>query len=257
MKLPTTLLLASAAVAACATAPSMAPLDWNGFIAALPGETLQLDEYPSAKTKVVAVLDVRASIEAGNARFERWCSSHGGKSALTQLLTGSSPAVGSFHSGLSAKINAERARGLDWTPTVALACVDRAGSQELIAAMVSEPGRPSEARQIQGKKFDKLTRAFFDKEGAIEFGVVYARREAERWARTAAASQDREAQRLAATRKLRDSPRVGDRTLTGTIIDIRLPLALVQYDERYRSLGNRPTAEWLRIDGLSAPSEAP
>ena len=77
MKLPIALLLVSAAVAACATAPSMSPLDWNGFIAALPGETLQLDDYPSAKTKVVAVPDVGASIEAGNARFERWCSSHG------------------------------------------------------------------------------------------------------------------------------------------------------------------------------------
>ena len=77
MKLPITLLIASA-VASCATGPSMAPLDWNGFIAALPGETLQLDEYPSAKTKIVGVLDVRASIEAGNARFERWCTSHGG-----------------------------------------------------------------------------------------------------------------------------------------------------------------------------------
>jgi hypothetical protein len=254
MKLLITLLLMSAAVAACATAPSMALLDWNGFIATFPGDTLQLGEYPGARMKVVASPEAASSIAAGNARFERWCSAHDGKSASTQQLTGSSPAVRGLHDGLSAKVNAERARGMSWTPTVALACVDRDNSREFIAAMLSEPGRPSEVKQVQGKSLDKLTRAFFDKDGAIQFGAVYAKREADRSARVAADSQERDAWRDAETHRLRNSPRVGDRTLNGTIVEIRPPLALIQYDERYRSLGNRPAVEWLRIDELSAPS---
>lgn len=235
----------------------MAPLDWSGFIASFPGEALQLDDYPGAKAKVIAVPDLKASMDGGTAKFDRWCSSHGGRSAPTQSLTGSNAAAYSLHGGLGAKVGAEQVRGLGWTTSVSLACVDRANSQDLIGAMISEPGRPNEARQIDGKKFDKLTRAFFDKAGATEFGVVYAKRESERSARAAAASQARSDRWLAATQRLRESPRVGDRTSFGTIVDLRPPLALIQYDERYRSLSNRPAAEWVRIEGLSAPSEAP
>jgi len=109
--------------------------------------------------------------------------------------------------------------------------------------------------QSHGKVVDKLTRAFFDNQQAAEFGSAYAKREVERTAQGAADSRDREAKRLAATRRLRQDPRVGDRILNGTIIEIRPPLVLVQYDERYRSLLNRAPTEWLRIDGLSAPSD--
>ncbi len=138
----------------------MGALDWNGFINGFPGDALRLGDYPGSITKIVAVPNATASMQAGNARFERWCASHDGKSGPISQLAGVNSAVGSLNAGLGAKINAERASGLAWTATSALACVREVKPQVLIAAMVTETGRPSEARQIDGKAFDKLTRAF-------------------------------------------------------------------------------------------------
>ena len=244
----------AAVAASCAVTSPTDSLDWAGFIAAFPGASHLQYEYVNGPTKVVGYADVSASISAGNARFERWCAVHGGRSDLAQRLASSSAAVSSFNNALGVKMNAERARGLPWKATVAVACVDRPTGRELVAAMVSEPGSPGVAREVQGKQIDKLTRAFFDKQQAADFATVYAQREEERLQRAAAESRDRVAARDAATRKLQLNPRIGDRTALGTIIDLRPPLALVQYDERYRSLSNRPAAEWLRIDGLSAAS---
>ena len=171
------------------------------------------------------------------------------------MLTGTSAAVYKFHTALSAKINAERSQGLEWVQTFAVACMEPQGSKDLIALMLSEPGRRSETQQIQGKVIEKLTRTFFDKRQADEFSSVQLKREAERAQRLAADSRDREDRRAAATLRLRQQPRVGDRTLLGVVIELRAPMALVQYDERYRRLGNRPPTEWLRIDTLSAPSD--
>ena len=117
---------------------------------------------------------------------------------------------------------------------------------------------PASARLPSGKKrIDKLTRVFFDKQQSADFATVYPQREEERVKRAAAESRDRVAAHDAATRKLQSNPRIGDRTALGTIVDLRPPLALVQYDERYRSLSDQPAAEWLRIDGLSAASVGP
>lgn len=247
----------AAVAASCAVTSPTDSLDWAGFIAAFPGASHLQYEYVNGPTKVVGYADVPASISAGNARFERWCAVHGGRSDLAPRLASSSAAVSSFNNALGVKMNAERARGLPWKATVAVACVDRPTGRELVAAMVSEPGSLGEAREVQGKQIDKLTRAFFDKQQAADFATVYAQREEERLQRAAAESRDRVAARDAATRKLQLNPRIGDRTALGTIIDLRPPLALVQYDERYRSLSNRPAAEWLRIDGLSAASGGP
>ena len=257
MNLHISFLPLAAVVAGCAVTSPSDSLDWAGFVAAFPGEAHLQYEYVNGPTKVVGYADVPASIAAGNARFERWCAGHGGRSDLAQRLTSSSPAVNSFNAALGVKLNAERARGLPWKATVAVACVDRPTGQEFIAAMVSEPGSSGEAREVQGKHIDKLTRVFFDKQQSADFATVYAQREEERVQRAAAESRDRVAARDAATRKLQLSPRIGDRTALGVIVDLRPPLALVQYDERYRSLSNRPAAEWLRIDGLSAASGGP
>ena len=247
----------AAAVAGCAVTSPSDSLDWAGFVAAFPGEPYLQYEYVNGPTKVVGYADLPASIAAGNARFERWCAGHGGRSNLAQRLTSSSPAVNSFNTALGLKSNAERARCLPWKATVAIACVDRATGQEFIAAMVSEPGNSGEAREVQGKRIDKLTRVFFDKQQSADFATVCPQREEERVKRAAAESRDRVAAHDAATRKLQSNPRIGDRTALGTIVDLRPPLALVQYDERYRSLSDQPAAEWLRIDGLSAASVGP
>ena len=247
------LISAAAVLAGCAANNPQAVLDWDGFIASFAGDARRQPQYATAAVKVVGNPDASASIAGGNARFERWCAAHGGKSDATQTLARSSPTVSVFHHALGLKSNAERARGMDWKPINAVACVD-IQSAELIAAMVSEQGK-NEARMSQGKVVDRVTRAFFTRQQAVEFNDEYARQEIERTEQAAVALRDREAKRAAATRRLREDPRVGDRTLNGTIVDIRPPLVLVQYDERYRVLTNRPLTEWLRIDALSAPSD--
>lgn len=250
------LLAATATVlASCATSSPYTSVDWSGFIASFPGQTSSPDGYASGAVKVAGSANVAASIAAGNERFDAWCSAHGGKSGLTQVLTGTSAAVSKFHTALSAKVNTERSQGLEWVQTSAAACIEPQGSRDVIALMLSEPGRRSEAQQIQGKVVDKLTRTFFDRLQADEFSSVQLKREAERAQRQAADSRDREDRHAAATLRLRQQPRVGDRTLLGVVIELRAPMALVQYDERYRQLGNRSATEWVRIDTLSAPSD--
>ncbi len=244
---------AAAVLTGCAANNPQAVLDWDGFIASFAGEARKQPQYATAAVKVVGNPDASASIAGGNARFERWCAAHGGKSDATQTLARSNPTVSIFHDALGLKSNAEQARGIDWKPINAVACVD-VHSAELIAAMVSEQGK-NEARTSEGKVVDRVTRVFFTRQQAVEFNDEYARREIERTEQAVAVSRDREAKRGAATRRLRENPRIGDRTLNGTIVDIRPPLVLVQYDERYRVLTNRPLTEWLRIDALSAPSD--
>jgi hypothetical protein len=99
-----------------------------------------------------------------------------------------------------------------------------------------------------------LTRAFFTADQAGAFSAAYTQREAERTRLASARLQEREGKKAEATQRLRSNPRVGDRTQVGTIVEVRPPLVLVQYDERYRSLGNRPAAEWLPIESLTAES---
>jgi hypothetical protein len=252
MRPPTLLLSLAFTMASCATPTPTSSQDWSGFVSSFAGEARIDSQYGNATAKDVTNADVAASVAGGNARFERWCASRQGKALLTQSPDHHNAVVSRFHQALAAKSNAEQAQGLGWRPVVAIACLAGPDGQELVAVMLSEPGRKRDALVVQGKSVERLTRAFFDRQQAIEFARLYDEREAERTAAAVRASQSREATRIAATRRLRLDPHVGDRTAVGVIIELRGPLALVQYDERYRSLTNRPASEWVRIDSLTA-----
>lgn len=62
--------------------------------------------------------------------------------------------------------------------------------------------------------------------------------------------------RQAYTDRLRASPAIGMSVVYGTIIDLRPPLALIQYDELGRQMKNREQ-EWVQISTLSAGSDCP
>lgn len=236
-------------LAACASIEPAARAPWAEFVGGFAGEPIESPQYPGGTTKVALAADVPASIDGGNARFSRWCAAHSGTSGPVQQLARSSAALANFQEGLAAKSNAEQASGLAFVSVSALACVDK-GSDGLIALMVSAPGRRGETEVRDGKVLNVLTRAFFTAEQAARFGSIYQAREAERSRQAAVRLQEREAQKTEAMRRLRSNPRVGDRTTIGVIVDVRAPLALVQYDERYRALSNRPPAEWLPIESL-------
>lgn len=64
------------------------------------------------------------------------------------------------------------------------------------------------------------------------------------------------AHRQAYTERLRSTPALGMKVVFGTIVDIRPPLALIQYDTLGRQMKGREQ-EWVQISTLSAGSECP
>lgn len=242
-----------AVLAGCAGAPTDS-MDWSGLVASFAGESERRADFPYGVSKGAVSPQVAASMQSGATRFESWCSAHGGRADQTQRLQASSAEVSRFHAAVSAKLNADRAHGEAWVPSIAMACVEK-DTGALVAAMLSIQGYQREAVERDGRRLDKLVRVFFDGRQAEDFAAYYASREEERSTRAAAESAIRQASRDEATRRLRTRPQIGDRTSVGTVIELRPPLALVQYDRRYREVSGRPPSEWLRIDGLSAPSD--
>jgi hypothetical protein len=253
---PTRLALSLAAtmgLLGCVSAPTDS-MDWQGFVASFAGDPEPRSDYSQGVSKVAVSPQVAASMNSGATRFESWCAAHGGQGGQTHRLQASSAAASRFHAALSAKLNADRAQGDTWVPNIALVCVER-NTGKLIAAMFSIQGQQREAFERDGRRFDRLIRVFFDGRQAEDFAAYYAIREDERASRTVAESAARRAARDLATTRLQTRPQVGDRTSLGVIIEVRPPLALVQYDLRYRELTGRPPAEWLRIDSLIPPSD--
>lgn len=244
--------IAAVLLSGCASGAPYAMLDWNAFVESSPGQSLQSAGYAPGTTKFLASGDLATPLASAQGRFKLWCTAHGGRSGSTADLMASSRSVSMFRNGLANKGNAEQAQTRQYRPTDDIVCIEKSNSEQMIAAMVREQGRAS---ALQGTAYNTLTLAFFDDTQAAEFANIYTQPEVQRAAANLKATYGRIDRQLAATRRLRHEPRVGDRTLLGTIIEVRPPLVLVQYDERYRSLANRPAAEWHRIDGLSAAEQ--
>lgn len=244
-----------ALLSGCAATSPTEPVDWNGFVGSFAGDALSTGPYAPGISKVVTNRDVATSLNAGNQRFESWCTAHGGRSYPAQQV-GSNPEVYNLQAALSAKVNAERAQGLGlgWKPTTVLVCVSSPDGKTLVAAMVSEPGGANETKTIHGTTVNTLTRAFFTSTQSAQFAAAYERKEAERMSQASAESRARDAYRTAETRRLQTQPNIGDRTSLGVIIDVRLPMVQIQYDERYRALSSRPPSEWVPVQSLSAPA---
>lgn len=254
--IPTGLVVSTAAATVligCASAPTDS-VDWPGFVASFAGDPEQRADYPQGVSKVAVSPQVTASIDSGATRFENWCAAHGGQGGQTHRLQASSAEASRFHAAVAAKLNADRAQGDDWVPSIAMVCVERK-SGKLLAAMFSIQGQQREAFERDGRRFDRLIRVFFDGRQSEDFAAHYAFRDAERAARAAAESAAKRAARDQATTRLQTRPQVGDRTSLGVIVELRPPLALVQYDRRYREVTGRPPAEWLRMDSLIPPSD--
>ena len=226
-------------VAGCAALTPAEPAAWPDFVASFAGVPFESNEYPACSLPWSAGC--------------RWCAARAGTSGQVQQLARSNSTLSSFLGSLAAKSNAEQAGGLSFVVVSAVGCIGQA-NQGVIALMVSAPGRKGETEVKDGKVLSKLTRAFFTADQAGAFSAAYTQREAERTRLASARLQEREGKKAEATQRLRSNPRVGDRTPVGTIVEVRPPLVLVQYDERYRALGNRPAAEWLPIESLTADS---
>jgi hypothetical protein len=64
------------------------------------------------------------------------------------------------------------------------------------------------------------------------------------------------ARRQAYSQRVRASPQIGMEVAFGTIVELKPPLALVQYNSFGRQMKGRDQ-DWLRIDSLSAGSDCP
>jgi hypothetical protein len=255
VKLSVGLLPTLALLAGCATSQRLAVVSWDQFVAQSAGVPQRWNDYAPANVKIVESLDAGDSMEASKDRFRAWCSAHGGVSSSTSHAIRSNATTGLLHQAVSLKSNAEQAASGKWKPIESFACVEQAPAGAFLGSMVIELEPAKGSSWPVGRYKGQLTYAFFTRPQVEEFAATYARLETERTQRFQSAAREREERRAAATRKLQREPRVGDRTNLGTIIEVRPPLALLQYDERYRAVSNRPSSEWVRIDTLSAPSD--
>jgi hypothetical protein len=248
------ILLNLAMLAGCETS-RLAEVSWDQLVAQHPGAPQRLSDYAPANVKIVESPDAGASMEASKNWFRAWCTGHAGVASSTSRLVRPSLTAGTLHQALSLKSNAEQAALGRWRPIESLACLGPGSSDAFLGAMVIDLEPAKGSSWPVGRYKGQLTYAFFAKAQVDEFAVTYARLETERTQRFQAAAGEREDRRAEATRKLRQEPKVGDRTNVGTIIEVRPPMVLMQYDERYRAVSSRPATEWVRIDSLSAPSE--
>lgn len=254
MKLSACLPLTLVLVAGCAANQQLGVVSWEQFVAQHPGASQRWSDYAPANVKIVEAVDAGASIEASKSRFAAWCSAHSGVASPTSQPR-SSMTAGTLQKSLSLKTNAEQAASGEWKPLESFACVERTSTSAFLGAMVVELQPAKGSSWPTGRYAGRLTYAFFRQAQVDEFSATYERLEIERTQRQKAASREREDRRAAATERLRQSPKVGDRTNVGTIIEVRAPLVLLQYDERYRALSSRPASEWVRIETLTSPSE--
>lgn len=238
-------------MAACAS-PSrqMLPMDWPAFVASFEGVNAPDPEFRTPETRIVTYKDPKSGVVSAKRWFGAWCQSQKGESVAATAAQPSTPVVRGWFTGLSLKLNADQAAGRPHTPNEAVACVSKAEPRDLMYAMFFD-----EVPAPRGGAAGSLRHryVFFTAEQALELQRYQQARSAERGDALARNVRERTERQDAATRALRQNPRVGDKTLIGVIIDVRLPMVLVQYDELYRQIGNRPQAEWVRVETLSAP----
>ncbi len=243
--------LAATGMAGCATAPPSPQLDWPGFIASFEGtRTSQLADYGTPDTVVVTYKDSKSGPTSAKRWFAAWCASQKGEAVAINAATPRTPLSRALFSGLSLSINALQARGRPYAPNELLGCMRTTEPKDLMYGMFFEEVVPP---RVGGPWPPQHRYAFYTDEQVKAFEASQQAASRERAASLQQSSNDRAERQTAATRALRQNPRVGDRTLVGVIVEVKLPLVLIQYDELYRKLGNRPQTEWVNVDTLSAP----
>lgn len=243
--------LGAGGLSGCATAPPSPPMDWPGFIASFDGmRTSQMADYGTPDTVVMTYKDPKLGTASAKRWFTAWCASQKGESLVINAATPRAPISRALFSGLSLSLNASQARGRPYAPNELLGCIRTTEPRDLMYGMFFEEVVPP---RLGGPWPLQHRFAFYTADQAMAFEAAQQSLNRERGAASRQATIDRAERQTAATRALRQNPRVGDRTLVGVIVEVKLPLVLIQYDEMYRKLGNRPQTEWVNVDTLSAP----
>lgn len=235
----------------CATAPQMPPMDWPGFIASFEGErTSQVADYGTPDTVLVTYKDPKSGPISAKRWFAAWCASQKGEAVGLNASNARAPIARALYWGLSLKLNAEQANGRQYAQSETTGCMGTSEPKDLMYGMFFQEVIPP---RVGGPWPPQHRYAFYTAEQAQAFEAAQQSISRERGAALRQSVNDRAERQTAATRALRQNPRVGDRTLVGVIVEVKLPLVLIQYDELYRKLGNRPQTEWVNVDTISAP----
>lgn len=238
--------------AGCATpAPKEALMDWSSFIASVPGNSIIDADYKTPTLKRSAHRANTLGLEQTKASFGLWCKAHGGQlSNLPPLQNTGAARI--FYGAATAWSNQELVLNGQRYSNTPLFCIN--GQEQLTAAILIRAygGYRNTPYQPPDKQPAPVL-AFYTPEQATQFADFYNAREkarAETSRKEVLARMDQEAED---TRRLRTDPKIGDRTSQGIIIELRPPLALIQYSETQRQIFGKPQSEWVQISSLTAP----
>lgn len=242
--------LAAVIVAGCAApTASEASMDWPAFIASVPGTAISDAAYKTPTLKRSTYRANTPDLEQAKASFGTWCKAHGGKAANMPPLQSTGTAQ-SFYSAASAWSNQELVLYGERYRSTSLFCFD--AQQQLTAVMMVRTYSGHRDGPYEPDKLPAPAIAFYTPEQAVQFANFYNQKEKERAAASRKDSQQRSDRQAEETLRLRTAPKVGDQTIEGLIIELRPPLALIQYNAMQREMFGKPQQEWLPISSLTA-----
>lgn len=243
--------LAALIVTGCAAPVAReASMDWPAFIASVPGTVIGDAEYKTPTLKRSAHRANTPGLEQTKASFGTWCKAHGGKAANMPPLQSTGTAQ-SFYGAASAWSNQELVLYGERYGSTSLFCFD--AQQQLTAVMMVRTYSGYRNGPYEPDKWPAPVIAFYTPEQAAQFADYYNAKEKQRAEDSRKDLQQRMDRQAEETRRLRSAPKVGDQTAEGIIIELRPPLALIQYNAMQRQMFGKPQQEWVSISSLTAP----
>lgn len=243
--------LASLIMVGCATPPPKeSAMDWAAFIASVQGSAISDVDYKTSTLKRSAHRANTPGLAQTKASFGAWCQTHGGTAADIPPPRGTGVAQ-SFHVAAAAWSNQDLVLRGDRYSSTSLFCFD--GQAQLMAVMFVRTYGGYRNSRYEPDKLPAPVIAFYTPEQAAQFADFYNAKEKERSEAIIKESQRRSDRQAEETRRLRSAPKVGDQTMEGIVIELRPPLALIQYSELQRQMFGKPQSEWVPITSLTAP----
>ena len=235
----------------CATLQNPAE-NWDEFFSAVPGK--ETGGGPPAKAE--RWKEFPFQIEQGSSqanlvenRFSATCKHLGGSIATLQR----SGHAQEFSKAVSAWRNGEVASFGTLSYGRIIVCEDRK-TTNVIAAVIFYQDRGSRHSPYNPKNWQTPVVAFYRTGNVSEFVTHYMTEEKKRVEKTSEVFRQKRERENKKTQQLHTSPKIGDETNKGVIVELRPPLALIQYHKGIREAFNLPPSEWVPITSLRAPS---
>ncbi|MFM2448855.1 MAG: hypothetical protein RIS44_1305 [Pseudomonadota bacterium] len=244
------LAVAATLVAGCATqVPKEASMDWPAFIASVPGSLIADADYKTPTLKRSVYRANTPALEQTKVSFGTWCKAQGGKASNTPVYF--SGVAHSFSDAAVAWSNQALVLYGERYSHSYLFCFN--AQEQLRAVMLVRGYSGRRDGPYEPDKLPAPVIAFYTPEQAASFADFYNTKEKERAEASRKDLQQRMDRQAEATRRLQQAPKIGDITNQGIIIDLRPPLALIQYDALQRQFFSKPQSEWVPINSLSSP----